>query len=307
MKAIVRFFLAASAALALALPALAHETPEDGSQGTGAHRKGYSTLDHGARDKKGRDYPDRFGIFVGAFRVKGIDIQAQVSPKNIPGVGAIINFNDDLGMDNNDDSFRIDGYYRFTPRHRIDFAWYETRVEGERTVTRNIEWNGQTYPVGARVSSFFEQTTYKVNYLFSFYHNEKVELGVGAGLHITDLATGLKVENISDVPILDPDINLKGDVSATAPLPVGSLLLEYRILPRFAVRLRNDWFALDYDGYKGVFIDSFVTFEYQVIRNMAIGLGWDRVKLDVTGDEDDRRWDVDVDYDGYMFYLKAMF
>ena len=88
---------------------------------------------------------------------------------------------------------------------------------------------------------------------------------------------------------------------------VGSLLLEYRILPKLALRLRSDWFALDYEGYSGQFTDSFITFEYQVIRNMAIGLGWDRVNIDVAGDEEDKRWDLNVGYDGYMFYLKAMF
>ena len=97
--------------------------------------------------------PHRFVARVGVYNVRDADTTYRIDERE--GLeGTTLNFKRDLGVSESDDAPRVDGYYRFKPRHRIDFAWFEVEREGTRTINIDIEFEDEIFTVGTRVDSF---------------------------------------------------------------------------------------------------------------------------------------------------------
>ena len=142
--------------------------------------------------------------------------------------------------------------------------------------------------------------------MYSFFHSKTVELGFGAGLRLTDPGIGLKVTNPDEVPGA-PQFDESGDLSTIVPLPALSSLIEYRITPKLAMRVRHEFFALEFEDISRQFSDQMLMFEYQFNRNFALGFGCNRVNLDVSGEDSDSTYSLNVNYDGFNFYVKGVF
>ena len=65
---------------------------------------------------------DRLSIGVGIFFVEE-DTEVTLSPSG--GLGTPVDFQDDLGFDEDEEVVRIIGHYRFKPRHRINFGYWD--------------------------------------------------------------------------------------------------------------------------------------------------------------------------------------
>ena len=50
-----------------------------------------------------------------------------------------------------------------------------------------------------------------------------------------------------------------------------------------------------------------LSFEYQFFRNIVVGLGWDRVNMDVNGSNSDVNWSTNVNYDGWNLFVRGVF
>ncbi len=111
--------------------------------------------------------PNRFTARVGVFNVRDADTTPRVGEAERI-LGTTINFKRDLGVSESDDAPRVDGYYRFTPRHRIDFAWFKVEREGTRTISIDIEFKDEIFLVGTQVDRFSKYETLKVAYIYSF-------------------------------------------------------------------------------------------------------------------------------------------
>ncbi|MDH3948215.1 MAG: hypothetical protein OEU74_04565, partial [Gammaproteobacteria bacterium] len=139
--------------------------------------------------------PDKFRFAIGGYALARFDSTISMTEPNL-GAGVSINPQDTLGLDIDSTVLRIDGYYRFKPKHALTYSWYSISSEGNKTLETEFEWVDQggntiTIPLGAQVVSKLDYDIFKVGYLWSFHHTDKVEMGVGAGLHITRLALGL--------------------------------------------------------------------------------------------------------------------
>jgi len=79
----------------------------------------------------------------------------------------------------------------------------------------------------------------------SYYHTDKVELGAGAGLHMTRIAVGLTTDTTS------AGVDAR-NVSTTLPLPVFSFGLSYHVTPKFSWFLNAGFFTLKFDDWDGI-------------------------------------------------------
>ena len=130
---------------------------------------------------------DRGKIGVGGYALSDFDANITLEDAD-SGAGISISPIETLGMDFNTTVFRIDGGYRFSNAHSMQFSWYRIASTGTKVLGQDIEWDDITIPATATVSSELKYDIVKLGYLWSFYHNDKVELGVGAGVHVTRLS-----------------------------------------------------------------------------------------------------------------------
>ncbi len=246
---------------------------------------------------------DKWKINMGTMFVTNFETEMQLTPKNLP-ITARINTVDQLGMESDTNVFRLDGYYRFNDTHSIDFSYFAVRSDGSKYVSKTIEWANNTI-VDATVNSYFDMDVYKVNYGYSFYHNEKVELMLTAGLHITTIDLGLSAVGTIDGTAGETYGSSSG---ATIPLPVVGFKGQYTIIDkRLFVDYRSDYFALQYDDIKGTLLSTALNIEYRFVDHVGIGLGYNVNKIFVSADDGDKKFEVENTLSGAMLYLTYIY
>jgi hypothetical protein len=257
-----------------------------------------AAADDAEEPKKPRN-PYRGGqIRVGAFFVTNIDTKFMITPAEVP-IGVRIASQQDLGLDDSQTTPRLFLAYRFSKRHRLDFGWYRIARSGEKTLSREITFDDTTFRVDSNVESFVTTNLYKFAYTWLFHEDEKVTLGLSAGLHTTAFDLGIQATG-DIVPLSERE-------SLTAPLPVLGGRLVYRISPKLGVVVAGDFFFLRYDAYEGSMADFYSIVEYRVSKHFGIGGGLNVFNLTVEVANDEINADLSHVYSGGVLYLSAYF
>jgi hypothetical protein len=214
---------------------------------------------------------DRHYIQFGAFLIG--DTSTFFSAEK-SGLGGLIDTNEVLDLDTSVTVGRIDGYWRYHRNHRLEYALYDIKREGSKVINQDLEWNGEKFAVGSRVDSLLRTTTAKVNYSWSFYRNEKVELGIGGGLHVTRIKAALSGTIYVDPN--DPNNPATEEVGAeevnlTAPLPVVGFRLSYNINNHLRITGGTDIFALRFSDIKGNYRDTKVGLDWRLSKHLGLG------------------------------------
>jgi hypothetical protein len=248
--------------------------------------------------------PDKFKIAFGGYSVFRYDSTISLTEPEI-GAGISISPEDTLGLKGTQTVLRLTGHYRFTKKHALIYSWYSISADGNKVVEEEFDWldeNGDpiTIPVDAKVDSSLDYDIFKVGYLWSFYHTDKVELAAGAGLHLTRFAIGMHAETTSS------GIDTQ-DVSTTVPLPVISFNLSYNITPKFSWSLRAEAFALKFEDWDGVYTDISLSMEYRAFENVGLGVGLNSNSLKVTENTSEHKFIYDNRISGILVYAAAYF
>ncbi len=154
------------------------------------------------------------------------------------------------------------------------------------------------------VDTSFETDFYVTQVGYSFLKNERGELGVGAGLHVVDFDTTLKVSG---------EINgIGGSVQSdtadlTVPLPNILGFGTYAFTPKLSLDGSIGWFGLDYNDYSGNLVTLSANLEYRLTDHFGIGVGYNYVDMDLTIKKSSRKNEYDLEYNGPVLYVSAGF
>ena len=248
---------------------------------------------------------DKFRLAIGGYALARYDSNISLSNPDL-GAGISINPQDTLGIDTENTVLRIEGYYRFRPKHALTYSWYSINSTGSKTIDEEFSWvdpdgNPITIEAGAQVNSNLDYDIFKVGYLWSFHHTDKVELGVGAGLHITRLRMGL------DASITNPPNQTLQNVNTTVPLPVFSLVLSYSVTPKFHWYLKTEAFVVKFDNWTGSYRDATVGMEYRAWKHVALGAGLSTNSLEVEEDDPNYQLKFNNTISGALLYVATYF
>lgn len=248
--------------------------------------------------------PDKFKIAVGGYAVGRYDSTMSLTESTL-GAGASISPEDTLGLDLKQTVTRVDGYYRFTPVHAMSYSWYNISSTGNKTIQQDFEWldeNGDpiTITAGAQANTNLDYDIFKLGYLYSFHHTDKVELAAGIGLHLTRISVEMDVDTTSG------PIDTK-NVKTTVPLPVLSFGLTYHVTPKFQWYLKSEVFAISIDDWSGTYTDSTLAMEYRAWKNVGLGLGLGSNALKIIEDTGDYKFQYDNRISGLNLYVAGYF
>lgn len=235
---------------------------------------------------------EKFSLSLGAFitdsdSVTRLDVSGETR-------GTPVDLETDLGLDASDSVFRVDGYYRFNDRHRIDFSAFDLSRSATTQIEREIDWQDAIFPISASVNSNFDLNIYKLAYTYSIILREKGYVGLTAGLYIADIGMRLSAANIAN--------REGGDV--TAPLPVVGVRGEYQLSEKWSFRASGEFFYLEYQDFDGSLTDLYAGVDYQLFEHVAIGLGLNSVRMNVGVESNDLNGDLDWQYDGVLLFFK---
>ena len=250
------------------------------------------------------DVPDKFRVALGGFAVVRYDSLMSLTEPNL-GAGISISPEDTLGLSSEQAVLRLEGYYRFTKKHAMTYSWYKISSDGSKVLEVEFDWIDEnddtiTIPVGAKVDSSLSYDIFKLGYLWSFHHSDKVEMSAGVGLHMTSIEVGLQTDTTTS------GLNAR-DVDTTLPLPVFSFSVVYHVTPKFAWHLKQEFFALQFDKWDGNYTDSTLGMEYRFFENVGLGIALSSNSLKVTEKEDDYKFSYDNRISGVLINVAAYF
>ena len=237
---------------------------------------------------------DRFSLSLGMFFT---DRDTETQLDGTTGSGTPTDLENDLGLDSSDNVFRLDGYYRFNDRHRIDFSVFDLSRSSSKQIQRDIQWGDRLFALDTVVDSDFDLTIYKAAYTYVFMPRDEGYLGATIGLYTADTKVSLSEQNLGQAEV--------GDV--TAPLPVIGLRGEYEFADKWTFRASGEFFFIEYEDIDGSLVDLYAGLDYSVTDSISVGLGVNSVALDVDASQSSFQGSLDWKYTGGLLFLKFDF
>lgn len=238
---------------------------------------------------------EKFSLSLGVFLTDRDTSTTLDGSPNDPGTD--VDLEKDLGLSRSDSVFRVDGYYKFNEKHRIDFSWFDLSRTSSKQIERDIEWNGTLYPIDTSVDSDFDLDIYKIAYTWSFHRQDRNFLGATVGLYVADTGTSLSAANIGALEV----------ASVTAPLPVVGLRGQHYFTDKWSFRASAEFFLFEYNDWDGDLMDLYAGVDYQFSDNIAFGAGFNSVTFDLGVDKENFTGNLDWGYSGGMVFIRASF
>jgi len=254
-----------------------------------------------ARDSSSFETWERFSVHAGGF-LAGLSSGMIIGSRQL-GVGVALSLENALGLKTNDFVFRGGMLYRFgrRQRHSFRFNYFGFYRSATKVLESDIEFEDETYPIGTELTSKFNLQILKGSYDYSFFMDDRFDLGVSIGLFVMPISfsrTALfQSEKVTDF---------------TAPLPVIGLRTDFSISPKFMIKQSVHLLYLKIGDIKGKIADYNILLEYNAWRHFGFGLGVNTYdfKISVLSEKNnffDFGGQVKMDYTGLIIYAKYSF
>lgn len=234
----------------------------------------------------------KFAVNVGAFFTDR-DTEVRLDSELL-GRGTLIDLEDQLGLDKSDAVFRLDGFYRFNRRHRLDFSVFDLSRDATATIDETVQFGDRVFAVNTTVSTEFDLLIAKMAYTWAFIERPQGFLGATLGVYVADVTIGISEPNLGSVET--------GDI--TAPLPVVGLRGEYLLSERWSLRASSELFFVEIDDVEGQLVDLNAGIRFQAFDNVAFGLAYNAVTIDVESGKRGFTGELDWQYNGALLYVE---
>ena len=265
-----------------------------------------------AEEAQQAELPDRFMIRGGYLFVFGAD--TDIALNGPAGFGTTINYNRTLGGTTDYNGFRIDAAYRFNDRHSLGISYYRLLRDSTRTVSTDLTVNDITIAAGASVTSSLNFDLWRLIYNYSFYRNDKVELGISPSLYMVRMKFDIAGSSTCSGALANcagqPTSFGSASEGLTLPLPSLGGYVNYHITPKLSSQVRFDWFYLKVgDNFTGSMFEFYAGLEYRLFTHFALGASYDRLQANVdvgksnsdSGARVDNAWNTVLLYGALYF------
>ena len=236
-----------------------------------------------------------FTLQVGAFRADATTTVRYDADNGLPGTS--VGFEADLGLTRTKTLPQLDFLWRFNARHAVEGSYVSLDRDGRRTISGEIRFGDEVFPVNASVDSFFESDTFRVAYRYSPINQAGTELAFLLGAHYTKVRAGIAT-NVG---------SRSEEASVDFPLPT----LGVRGAWRFADQWRFNGFAqalkLRYGDYDGALYQLSAGIEWAFLPQAYAGLGYSYYKYELTQNKPEERIRFDYRFDGPALYFAWAF
>lgn len=246
---------------------------------------------------------DRFSLSLGAFILSThTTVRADGSAgSGLPiEVGTPIDVERQLGLGDRG-NFRVDGYWRFFERHKIRVMYFDENRSAQKSLTDEIVFRGQTYPMNAQVSTRYDAIVAELAYEYAFLRGERYELAGSFGIH--DLSLKLQLTAVGH------NINVEQSARAdlNGPLPVIGVHYVWEFYPHLSLDAMFQFFALKFDQYDGNLQDYTASVFYMPWKNFGFGAGWNEFRTNVNVSNASYDGNLTWRYGGARIFFRASY
>jgi len=109
-------------------------------------------------------------------------------------IGGLIRLEDDLGLEENVDSYALGASVRIGRHHRLQLALTDIDRTSHQRLDKSFEFGDYIFDVGAEVRTEFRTTMTKFKWRYSLSNSGRLDAGLTAGLSTFRLAIALEGE-----------------------------------------------------------------------------------------------------------------
>jgi hypothetical protein len=200
--------------------------------------------------------------------------------------------------------FRLDGLWRFTPKHHLRVLYTDYSQTDRATLASEIQWGDDLFPVNAQVTGTLGFEVMEAAYEYAFVTSDRAEIAGSVGLHYTTLEARLSATVTSPTT---GSRSIGGPRSVDAPLPVVGLRGMWRLGGQVYLDAQAQYFSLAIDDIKGSLYNYRAAIIWQPTRRVGLGAGYDAFGVDVDLRQDDFRGKVDWVYRGPQLFVSVAF
>lgn len=216
------------------------------------------------------DLPDRFQIDTGYFRMSASTVLRYNGPR---GGSGEIDFEDDLGLDPQVNTFWLDGRWRVGRRHQLQLGFTRSgRDTRDYTLQRDFVWGGQTYSAGLKATTSGDADILGGYYRFAVFRNDRFEIGPTLGVGYLWLNARIQATGTVTTPGGSETRTL--DEGTSTGSITGALGGYAEVWPAKRFVLRGDFLYIKVkpEGKEASVTDWRVAADYYFTRNVGVGV-----------------------------------
>ena len=254
------------------------------------------------------DWPtaDRWRIGLGYF-VPNLDTKLLVTDAG-GNVGTGISFEKNLGLDDNQATGLLNVDWRFFKRHTVSYRYFALDRSATTTSSVSIGIGDEVFDIDLPIKSYFDITAHEIAYSYSLIFDEKMELFVGLGLSMQDLALGIQGTESSP----NPGSDLSSTLDSTAPLPTLNIGFDYAFSDKWLFQSRLGWLAVELEldadeELSGEIINANAGILWRAFENVSFYAQYQMFDVDVDYVDESVRFAIDYDYNGPVLGVSVNF
>lgn len=239
---------------------------------------------------------DTVNINIGTY-LTNRDTNIRIDSRTL-GQGTQINTEDDLNLSKNKSIFRADMYVRLAQYHRLDFSYYDLSRDATNVIETTIQYGDVTFPISTAIRSDFNLIITKAAYTYFILRDAEIEWGFSAGLFIQDYE--IVLQQIGGA-------NAQASADTLAPLPVIGTRGAWSYSDKWRLQTSAEIFSLSYDNYDGHLTDVILAIEYNIFKDVGLGIGYNYTSFKLLSDADEFIGEAKISYGGIIVYTKVHF
>jgi hypothetical protein len=252
---------------------------------------------------------DRLNVTLGGYQPDfNTDLSAAFGGSIL---GAFINVEQTLGVEDDLSVFLTTGLYRIKTRHAIAWTYTVLNRSGTASIDETISFGDppQFFDLGANVETTFDSSLFGVDYRYSFINDGKIDAGVSAGLFTYSYDISLVGEAFLGTPENPGASEGVQDASTRvlAPLPAFGIFIDYVFAKNFVFRGAVRALNLTVGSFEGKYLDSRFTVDWYFYKHLGIGVGAAGTSIDFRDDGNSDPYRVSYSYHGYLGYFSIVF
>jgi hypothetical protein len=214
--------------------------------------------------------PDRFQIDTGYFGLQADTLLRYNGPQG--GTGEV-SLEDDLGIDDQVNTFWVDATWRVGRRHQLKLAY--TRFNRERdgyTLQRDFTWGGETYNAGLSANTVNKNAIVGGYYRFALFRTDRFEVGPTLGIGYLKIEATIRATGTVSGP--DGSEAKTLDRGASVGSVTGAVGGYAEVWPARRFVLRGDllYIKATLDDSEAAVTDWRVAADYYFFRNAGLGV-----------------------------------
>jgi len=212
--------------------------------------------------------------------------------------GTVLSGEEDLGLDDVVDMGRMEFNIRMAERSNLRIDYFKLNRFSQVQLTEPIFFGDFSFAAGDTFRTTLDWSTLGLTYTYSPIKIDSLEWGFGLGAYIFDL----RAEG-GEPGTLNSDEDTEAGI-----FPSGATFITWRISRRWAFTARhNQLKIIGDDTADGKYQDSHADVQFRWRPNLAFGLGYSRLRIDLDVRQVDEPFLFDLECKGPELFFRASF